>query len=69
MSLSEERALTCGYVRVEDLAVVALMTLREVGLLAAMAIRHRDSVVSDRQTDLDRGVQELSGQKPYWWTV
>ena len=67
MSLSEERAIGCDYVTVESLAEVGGLTLREVRLLAAMVLTHRDSAYSDRGTDLDRGVHELTGKEPWWW--
>lgn len=67
MSLSEERSLGCGYVTVEALAEVGGMTLRDVRLLAAMALTYRDSRYGDCHDDLQRGLHELTGKQPYWW--
>ena len=61
--------LECGYAREEALKEVKNLPEWKVKLLAAMALTHHDSVFSDRQTDLDRGIHELMNRKPYWWTV
>jgi len=65
----EKRLLECGYVSSKALDEVGGLTLREVRLLAAMAITLRDSPFSDSNRDLERGLHELTGVKPYWWTV